>query len=81
VRNGFEEKRSDNPAYFTRETSMPRWKDAFYSVREFFPKEKERRNGQRQPKYRIPELHAGSSSKVQISFFQKKSKAKDVRIG
>jgi len=77
VRNGFTEKRSDNPACRTRETSMPRWKDTFYSARE------EHRNGnnQRQPKYRIPELHAGSSSKVQISFFQKKSKAKDVRIG
>jgi hypothetical protein len=74
VRNGFAEKRSDNPAYFTRETTMPCWKDAFYSAREFFPKEKERRNGhcQRQPKYRIPELHAVSSSKGQISFFQKK---------
>jgi hypothetical protein len=34
VRNGFEEKRSDHPAYFTRETSMPCWKDAFYSARE-----------------------------------------------
>jgi hypothetical protein len=69
VRNGFEQKRSENPACRTRNASMPCWKDTFYSACEFFPKEKER--SQRHPECRIPELHAVSSSKVQTSFFQK----------